>query len=231
MVFENLRNWKWSLWICFPFSGWKLLKGVTKSSANQWDQGMAPHFCCQSDIDSACFAASVMTSMKNICAASCDWFDEVISRELTYTTTVGKRNIVDSKVPNSGRGYVFVSRRVPWAVLRQAPFEFEPGSTWSYNSFHLQIAGAMAASAAGISTQEMLGLRTWWKLWAGNCTLPKQFAPENKAFPKGKWSPNIFQPFIFRGYMLVVGRVLKWHVVSVDWPGCLFFFQMNQSLA
>lgn len=41
-------------------------------------------------------------------------------------------------------------------IYQQAPFEFEPGTTWSYNSFHLQVAGAMAASAAGISTQEML---------------------------------------------------------------------------
>lgn len=38
----------------------------------------------------------------------------------------------------------------------QAPFEFEPGSTWSYNSFHLQVAGAMAASAANFSVQDML---------------------------------------------------------------------------
>ncbi|CAJ1384348.1 unnamed protein product [Effrenium voratum] len=41
-------------------------------------------------------------------------------------------------------------------IYQQAPFEFEPGSTWSYNSFHLQVAGAMAASAAKISTQELL---------------------------------------------------------------------------
>lgn len=41
-------------------------------------------------------------------------------------------------------------------IYQQAPFEFEPGSTWSYNSFHLQIAGAMAADAAKITTQEML---------------------------------------------------------------------------
>mmetsp|Transcript_41206 Transcript_41206/g.96150 ORF Transcript_41206/g.96150 Transcript_41206/m.96150 type:complete len:410 (+) Transcript_41206:108-1337(+) len=37
-----------------------------------------------------------------------------------------------------------------------APFRFEPGTTWAYNSFHLQVAGAMAAYAAGISVQELL---------------------------------------------------------------------------
>jgi len=37
-----------------------------------------------------------------------------------------------------------------------APFHFEPGTTWAYNSFHLQVAGAMAAYAAGISVQELL---------------------------------------------------------------------------
>ncbi|CAE8602771.1 unnamed protein product [Polarella glacialis] len=41
-------------------------------------------------------------------------------------------------------------------IYEQAPFEFEPSSTWSYNSFHLQVAGAMAATAAGISVQDLL---------------------------------------------------------------------------
>jgi len=41
-------------------------------------------------------------------------------------------------------------------VYEQAPFEFEPGSTWCYNSFHLQVAGAMAARAAGVSVQQLL---------------------------------------------------------------------------
>lgn len=41
-------------------------------------------------------------------------------------------------------------------VYGRAPFEFEPGSTWSYNSFHLQIAGAMAAKAANVTIQELL---------------------------------------------------------------------------
>eukprot|EP00438_Fugacium_kawagutii_P019228 Skav230551 [mRNA] locus=scaffold1605:86843:91519:- [translate_table: standard] len=39
----------------------------------------------------------------------------------------------------------------------EAPFEFQPGSTWSYNSFHLQIAGAMAAHSAKMTTQQTLG--------------------------------------------------------------------------
>ncbi|CAE7597824.1 lovD [Symbiodinium natans] len=37
-----------------------------------------------------------------------------------------------------------------------APFLFEPGTAWAYNSFHLQVAGAMVAHAAGISVQELL---------------------------------------------------------------------------
>ncbi|CAK9106662.1 Pyrophosphate--fructose 6-phosphate 1-phosphotransferase subunit alpha 1 (PFP 1) (6-phosphofructokinase, partial [Durusdinium trenchii] len=51
-------------------------------------------------------------------------------------------------------------------IYQQAPFaawteqksdrEFEPGSTWSYNSFHLQVAGAMAATRAKLSTQQLL---------------------------------------------------------------------------
>ena len=35
-------------------------------------------------------------------------------------------------------------------IYEQAPFEFAAGSTFSYNSFHLQVAGAMAAVGAGI---------------------------------------------------------------------------------
>jgi len=63
---------------------------------------------------------------------------------------------------------------------RQAPFEFEPGSTWSYNSFHLQIAGAMAADAAKITTQEMPGVvlrRRGWLVMAGGC--PPKFLGMN----------------------------------------------------
>ena len=41
-------------------------------------------------------------------------------------------------------------------IYEQAPFEFTAGSTFSYNSFHLQVAGAMAAKAAGTTVQGML---------------------------------------------------------------------------
>jgi len=41
-------------------------------------------------------------------------------------------------------------------VYENAPFEFEPGSTWAYNSFHLQVAGAMASAASGLSMQALL---------------------------------------------------------------------------
>ena len=41
-------------------------------------------------------------------------------------------------------------------IYELAPFKFKAGSTFAYNSFHLQIAGAMAAKAAGISLQQLL---------------------------------------------------------------------------
>lgn len=41
-------------------------------------------------------------------------------------------------------------------IYRLAPFKFEPGTTFSYNSFHLQVAGALAATAANTTVQDML---------------------------------------------------------------------------
>eukprot|EP00656_Telonema_subtile_P033738 TRINITY_DN3759_c0_g1_i3.p1 TRINITY_DN3759_c0_g1~~TRINITY_DN3759_c0_g1_i3.p1 ORF type:complete len:411 (-),score=75.74 TRINITY_DN3759_c0_g1_i3:227-1459(-) len=41
-------------------------------------------------------------------------------------------------------------------IYKNAPFKYAPGSTWAYNSFHLQVAGAMAAKAAGVSLVELL---------------------------------------------------------------------------
>ena len=41
-------------------------------------------------------------------------------------------------------------------IYERAPFKYKPGTTFAYNSFHLQIAGAMAAKAAGISLQQLL---------------------------------------------------------------------------
>jgi hypothetical protein len=41
-------------------------------------------------------------------------------------------------------------------IYHKAPFQFAAGSTFDYNSFHLQIAAAMAAKAAGLSVQQLL---------------------------------------------------------------------------
>jgi len=41
-------------------------------------------------------------------------------------------------------------------IYRDAPFPFKPGETWAYNSFHLQVAGAMAAKAAGLTVHGLL---------------------------------------------------------------------------
>lgn len=41
-------------------------------------------------------------------------------------------------------------------IYEQAPFDFAPGTTFAYNSFHLQIAAAMAAKAAHLTVQRLL---------------------------------------------------------------------------
>ncbi len=41
-------------------------------------------------------------------------------------------------------------------IYSNAPFPWRAGEVFAYNSFHLQIAGAMAAKAAGISVQQLL---------------------------------------------------------------------------
>ena len=41
-------------------------------------------------------------------------------------------------------------------IYTNAPFKFKSGTTFAYNSFHLQLAGAMAAKAADITLQELL---------------------------------------------------------------------------
>ena len=41
-------------------------------------------------------------------------------------------------------------------IYHNAPFPWSPGETFAYNSFHLQIAGAMAAKAAGLTVQQLL---------------------------------------------------------------------------
>ncbi|CAE7655302.1 PFP-ALPHA [Symbiodinium pilosum] len=51
---------------------------------------------------------------------------------------------------------VYTAEACAREIYDLAPFLYEPGTTWAYNSFHLQVAGAMAAYAAGISVQELL---------------------------------------------------------------------------
>lgn len=53
-------------------------------------------------------------------------------------------------------GNNYTSDECAQMIYNDAPFAFEPGTTWDYNSFHLQAAGALAAHAANISVQEML---------------------------------------------------------------------------
>lgn len=41
-------------------------------------------------------------------------------------------------------------------IYEQADFEFTPGTTWDYNSFHLQVAGGMATAASKLTMIEIL---------------------------------------------------------------------------
>jgi len=41
-------------------------------------------------------------------------------------------------------------------IYEQGPWMVQPGTQWSYHSLHLQIAGVMAAKAAGLSVQQLL---------------------------------------------------------------------------
>jgi len=41
-------------------------------------------------------------------------------------------------------------------IYHNAPFAFEPGSTFDYNSFHLQVAGGVVIAATGLSMDEFL---------------------------------------------------------------------------
>lgn len=53
-------------------------------------------------------------------------------------------------------GFLFTAEACARQIYEQAPFKFAPGTTFAYNSFHLQVAGAMAAKAANLSVQELL---------------------------------------------------------------------------
>jgi len=63
-------------------------------------------------------------------------------------------------------------------IYEKAPFEFEPGSTWAYNSLHLQIAGAMAAKASNSTVQQLLHRNLIGRL---NLTGTKWLGGENPA--------------------------------------------------
>jgi len=50
----------------------------------------------------------------------------------------------------------YTSEECAKQIYQDAPFEFTPGSTFDYNSYHLQIAGAMAAKAANITVPQLI---------------------------------------------------------------------------
>jgi len=56
----------------------------------------------------------------------------------------------------SDAGIVYTPEACAKQIYDQAPFLFEPGTTFAYNSFHLQIAGAVAATASRMTVQQLL---------------------------------------------------------------------------
>jgi len=54
------------------------------------------------------------------------------------------------------RGIFYSSEGCARQIYNEAPFEAEPGTTWSYHSLHLQVAAAMVAKATGLSLQSFL---------------------------------------------------------------------------
>jgi len=55
-------------------------------------------------------------------------------------------------------------------IYNEAPFEFEPGTTFDYNSYHLQIAGAVACVASNKTIKELLEENLILKLGLKNTT-------------------------------------------------------------
>lgn len=75
---------------------------------------------------------------------------------LSFTSGFWSPDVSGSLPCVSGNSSSYTSESCAREIYEQAPFEFEPGTTWAYNSFHLQVAGAMAAAAAKSSVQEVL---------------------------------------------------------------------------
>jgi len=59
-------------------------------------------------------------------------------------------------VPCMEPGATSTSEQCAEQIYNNASFAFKAGTTFAYNSFHLQIAGAMAAKAQGVTVQELL---------------------------------------------------------------------------
>lgn len=53
-------------------------------------------------------------------------------------------------------GSKYTSEACAQQIYETGPFTAAPGTTWSYHSLHLQLAGAMAAKAANLTVQELL---------------------------------------------------------------------------
>eukprot|EP00308_Calcidiscus_leptoporus_P022321 CAMPEP_0119356930 /NCGR_PEP_ID=MMETSP1334-20130426/5425_1 /TAXON_ID=127549 /ORGANISM="Calcidiscus leptoporus, Strain RCC1130" /LENGTH=344 /DNA_ID=CAMNT_0007371063 /DNA_START=332 /DNA_END=1366 /DNA_ORIENTATION=- len=75
---------------------------------------------------------------------------------------------------NTSHASLVPSESCAWEIFADGPWAAAPGTVWSYHSLHLQLAGAMAAKAAGLSLPDLLhkylldrlGMRS--SFWSGN---------------------------------------------------------------
>lgn len=62
-------------------------------------------------------------------------------------------------------------------IYEKAPFPFVPGSTFDYNSYHLQVAGAMVTKMAGINVTELLDMYLFDKVGMPSSYFEPEGAP------------------------------------------------------
>lgn len=112
----------------------------------------------------------------------------------------------------------YTSEECAKQIYDQAVWAFEPGTVWDYNSFHLQVAGAMAAAAMNYTSTtqllhthliDKLGLQnTSWGfstsnpyLAAGMVTTGKDYDTILRAYTSYDWVPKVLSDVAETDYL------------------------------